>query len=120
LTNNYPGVFAIPELRSRVRQTRYRLPDIAVTLKPIRTGVLNEPPFIAIEILSEEDRVSRLIEKLKEYAAFGTPHIWVFDPRLKQMFTFRDNALQEVLGDTIATGDPHLELTRAEVFQDLD
>lgn len=116
----YPKVFAVPELRSKVRQTRYRLPDVAVLLKTPGTRVLEEAPFIAIEILSEEDRVSRLVEKLKEYAANGTPHIWVFDPRLKQMSFFHQNALVEVGGDSIASDDPRLELTRDEVFRDLD
>jgi Uma2 family endonuclease len=120
LTTKYPGVFAVPEIRSHTRATRYRLPDVAVVLKSPGTPVLQDAPFIAIEILSSEDRVTRLIEKLNEYAAKGTRHIWVFDPRLKQMFTFRNNALQEVLGDTIATDEPRIELTRAEIFQDLD
>jgi Uma2 family endonuclease len=93
---------------------------VAVVLKSPQTAVLQDAPFITIEIISSEDRVTRLVEKLKEYAAKGTPHIWVFDPRLKQMFVFRNDALIEVKGDTIATDDPRLELTRAEVFQDLD
>jgi Uma2 family endonuclease len=76
-----------------------------------------EPPFIAIEILSEEDRVTRLIEKLKDCAAMGVPNIWVFDPRLKQMLVFHGNSLQEIEGDTISTGEPRLELTREEIFQ---
>ena len=48
----------------------------------------------------------------------GTPNIWIFDPRLRQMFAFRLNALQEVPGDVIATDDREIELTREEVFRD--
>ena len=120
LRTKYKGIRVYPELRSRVTATRFRLPDVCVTLQPPSGEVLEEPPFIAIEIISSEDRVTRLVEKLKEYAARGTRHIWVFDPRLRQMFVFRDDALIEVKGDTISTDDPRLELTRAEVFQDLD
>jgi Uma2 family endonuclease len=118
LRRKYPSIKVIPELRSKVTGTRYRLPDVCVTLSDPHTRVLMEAPFIAIEILSEDDRVSRLLEKLKEYAAMGVPNIWVFDPRLKQMFTFRGNSLQEVEGDTISTDEPRLELTREEIFQD--
>ena len=114
----YPKFKVMPEVRSRTSKTRYRLPDVAVTLRMPEGRFITEPPFIAIEILSEEDRVSRLIEKLKEYAAMGVPNIWVFDPRLKQMFVFHGNSLQEIEGDTISTGEPRIELTRAEVFQD--
>ena len=114
----YPKVKVWPEIRSKTRETRYRLPDVAVVLKPEEGRFVTEPPFIAIEILSEDDRVSRLIEKLKEYAAMGVPNIWVFDPRLEQMFVFEGNALREIEGDTISTVDGSIELTRAEIFQD--
>jgi Uma2 family endonuclease len=117
LRRKYPNIKVVPELRSKVTGTRYRLPDVCVTLRDPHTRVLMEAPYIAIEILSEEDRVSRLIEKLKEYAAMGAPNIWVFDPRLKQMFVFHGNSLQEIEGDTISTGEPRLELTRDEIFQ---
>jgi Uma2 family endonuclease len=118
LRRKYPDIYAVPGLRGRVKETRYRLPDITVLLSAPRTTVLLEASFVAIEILSEKDSMSRLIEKLKEYAGIGTPHIWVFDPRVRLMFTFQSNSLQEVEGDIIATDEPRLELTRAEVFQE--
>ena len=94
LRSKYKNVKVYPELRSRVTQTRYRLPDVCVTLRrPTAQKALLEAAFLAIEILSEDDRMTRVLEKLKEYAANGTPHIWVIDPRLRQMFTFRANAL---------------------------
>ncbi|MBZ5726138.1 MAG: Uma2 family endonuclease [Acidobacteriia bacterium] len=117
LRRKYPGIKVLPELRSRVSNTRFRLPDVCVTLHFPEAKVLLEAPFVAIEILSEDDSMTRVIEKLKEYAAIGTRHIWLFDPRLKQMFTFQGNSLREVESDVISTGDPRLELTREEVFQ---
>ena len=114
-SRKYPHVYALPELRSQTRDTRYRLPGVSVLLAWPATKYPLDAPFIAIEILSEDDRMSAVIEKLKEYAAKGTPHIWVVDPRLQQMFTFRQNCLAEVEGN-LATDDPRLELTREEVF----
>jgi Uma2 family endonuclease len=118
LYRKYPEIIVLPEVRSRTSKTRYRLPDVAVTLRMPEGRFIKEAPYIAIEILSEDDRVTRLIEKLKEYAAMGVPNIWVFDPRLKQMFVFHGNSLQEIEGDTISTGgEPRIELTRDEIFQ---
>ena len=117
LYQKYPDVIVLPEVRSRTSKTRFRLPDVAVTLRMPEGRFIREAPYIAIEILSEDDRATRLIEKLKEYAAMGIPNIWVFDPRPKQMFVFDANSLQEIEGDTISTGDPRIELTRAEIFQ---
>ena len=118
LRSKYSHLKVVPELRSKVTEARFRLPDVCVLLHAPAGKVLTEPPFIAIEILSEDDSVTRLIEKLKEYAAMGVPNIWVFDPRLREMFAFHANALTEVAGDIIATVEPCIELTREEVFRD--
>jgi Uma2 family endonuclease len=117
LRSKYKQIKVYPELRSRVTQTRYRLPDVSVTLEPA-TGqkALVEAAFVAIEILSEDDRMTRVIEKLKEYVANGTPHIWLIDPRLRQMFTYGGTGLQEV--SVFTTDNPGLELTHEEVFQE--
>src|SRR5882672_12627614 len=56
LSNRYPHVYAVPELRSQTRSTRYRLPDVSVLLAPPRTKYLLEAAFLAVEILSEDDR----------------------------------------------------------------
>jgi hypothetical protein len=36
------------------------------------------------------------------------------------MFIFRDGSLLEVKGDVLATGNPRLELTCVEIFNDFD
>ncbi len=118
LSRRYPHIYALPELRAQIRSTHFRLPDVCVLLQALKTQILLDPPFVAIEILSEDDRMSRVLERLQEFAAAGTPHIWLIDPRLKQIFTFHESALQEVKGDVIATENPRLELTRAEIFQE--
>jgi Uma2 family endonuclease len=56
------------------------VPDVVV----MRAGVLSEeildvPPVIAIEILSPDDQMAKLQQKIAEYLAFGVEHVWVFD-----------------------------------------
>jgi Uma2 family endonuclease len=116
----YPEVFVVPELRSRTRETRYRLPDVCVLLHPPKTKYLLEAAFLAIEILSEDDRMTRIMEKLEEYEQKGVPNIWLIDPRLHTMSVYSQGTLQEVRGDVIVTGNPRLELTRQEIFKQLD
>ena len=52
LRRKYPSIKVVPELRGKVRETRYRLPDVSVLLRAPQTKVLLEAPFIAIEILT--------------------------------------------------------------------
>jgi len=116
-TNEYPDVLALPALRSKTRETRYRLPDVCVLLHPPRTKYLLDACFLAIEILSEDDRMTKIMEKLEEYEQKGVPNIWLIDPRLRTMSVYSQGNLQDVRGDIIATGTPRLELTRQEIFR---
>jgi Uma2 family endonuclease len=118
LSRKYPSLHVWPELRMRTLADRHRIPDVCVTISEPETDVLQEPPFVVIEILSAEDSMSRVIEKLEEYAAIGTPNIWLFDPRLRQMFTFERNTLRLATDSIASITEPCIELTSAEVFAD--
>jgi Uma2 family endonuclease len=117
LTVKYPHIYAVPELRSQTRRTRYRLPDVCVMLALPKTKYLLDAAFLAVEILSEDDRMSKTLEKLEEYDQKGVAHIWLIDPRLGKMSIYSGGSLSEVRDDVIATSDPRLELTRDEIFR---
>src|SRR5262245_51239884 len=65
LSVRYPHIFPFPEFRNRTSPTRYRVPDVCVTLAPPKTRFLTDAAFIAIEILSPDDRISRFGARLK-------------------------------------------------------
>jgi len=91
-----------------------------VLLTAPKTKYLLDAAFLAIEILSEDDRMTNVMEKLEEYDRKGVPNIWLIDPRLRKMSVYLNGALNEVRGDSITTtGDPRFELTRDEIFQKL-
>jgi Uma2 family endonuclease len=77
------------------------------------TKYLLDPAHIAIEILSEDDRMTKVLEKLTEYELKGVPHIWLVDPRLKLMSEYHSGDLKHV--ETFRAGD--IELSSAEVFE---
>jgi len=99
------GVWVIPELRSQTRKTRFRLPDVTVTLVPPQARYLVDAAFLAVEVLSEDDPMSKVIEKLEEYSEKRVANIWLIDPRLEKMFIYRAHALGE-LQVVIATENP--------------
>ncbi|MBZ5621371.1 MAG: Uma2 family endonuclease [Acidobacteriia bacterium] len=117
LRRKYPNIYAVAELRSQTRTTRYRLPDVCVVLAAPKTKYLLDAAFLAVEILSEDDRMSKTMEKLEEYDQKGVANIWVIDPRLRKMSIYSGGSLSEVRGDVIATSDPRLELTRDDIFR---
>jgi len=78
------NVRAIQEQRTRVSATRVRIPDVCVFGSdfPIEQ-VFGHPPLICIEVLSPEDRRSRMQRKVEDYRAFGVSNIWVIDSKTR-------------------------------------
>jgi len=106
------------EVRMKVAPEVYRIPDVAVFAgKPSNQQVPDTPPFIAIEILSKDDRYVDLMEKLEEYRQWGVPHIWVIDPLAKKFSVYTELGPQNVSSLTLP--ECSFQLTPTELFANL-
>jgi Uma2 family endonuclease len=115
------GVRAITELRIRIAPRKYRIPDVCVYLQPAPSEpVPNTPPFIAVEILSPEDRMSRVRKKIDEYLAFGVPYVWVIDPEERRADVYTASGFYEAKDGVLRTENPAIEVHLADLFQALD
>jgi Uma2 family endonuclease len=112
------GIYAYLELRVQVAAARYLVPDITVTTKKGKGKILREPPFLCIEILSPEDRVSRMEAKIDDYLAFGVKHVWLIDPRRKKAWTYTSEGKRESSA-MLTTSDPRITLALDPVFTKL-
>ncbi len=71
----------IQEQKTRLSSGNIRLPDVSVWRRNVPVQpVFDSPPLIAVEVLSPEDRHSRVQERIEDYRLFEVPHIWVIDP----------------------------------------
>src|SRR5947209_12269615 len=71
----------LPEQRIRISPTRFRVPDIClVSLDEPVEQILTKPPLACIEILSPEDTLRRMQERVDDYRRFGVANIWILDP----------------------------------------
>jgi len=79
-----------PECRTRIEETRYRVPDVLVMRRPFRQNsrVVLDPPLLIIEILSPDDRMRETMQRFREYERFGVPHIVQMDPEDRTTFVF--------------------------------
>jgi Uma2 family endonuclease len=111
------GLFVVMALRIRVITTRIRIADLAVFLENPGERVPSKPPFLCVEILSPEDRMSRIETRINDYLAMGVPYVWVLDPETRQVFTATpQEGLCEVKNGVLRTDNPVIELPLAEVF----
>jgi Uma2 family endonuclease len=113
------GIHVFPELRIQVAPERCRVPDITVTTQKISGRILRVPPFLCVEILSPEDRASRMEEKIDDYLRFGIAHIWLIDPRSRRAWSYGREG-QRVAATLLTTTGPEIKLPLEDLFAQLD
>ena len=81
------NLFTCPAIRVWSSERVFRIPDVAVFIgRPAELPA--DPPLIAVEIASPDDRLSNIFEKFREYRHWGVRHIWLIEPHALEIFTF--------------------------------
>lgn len=93
------GIKARPELRVQVNSDSFRVPDVTLLKRDApREQIITHTPLAVFEILSPEDSMTRMLEKLAEYERMGIAAIWVIEPKRLLYYRYREGQLS--LGTT--------------------
>lgn len=114
-------VQALPEQRVQVSEHRYRVPDVCVVRdSDPHDPIVHVAPLICIEVLSREDTLNELQERVNDYTSMGVQHVWAVNPwtRVGYICT-RKGFLQPEDGFLRVPGTP-IAIALAEVFAELD
>jgi len=109
------NVRVVGELRTRVSADRVRIPDVTVVYDDAATAerVRVTAPLIAIEILSPEDRLPRVLVRLEDFRKMGIPNIWLLDPEERVAFVYTAAGLRMMEGS-------RLDVAGTAIYMDLD
>lgn len=93
------GVFGAPDAIMRLRAGLIRLPDVHFTAwenlphdSAHLQAVVDYPPDLAVEILSDSDRPGMTARKRRDYFSAGTQVVWVIDPVAQTVDVYSDPA----------------------------
>lgn len=114
-------IVTYPEQRVQTGTTRYRVPDICVMSEEAPfEPIIRTAPLLCIEVLSPEDRMSRVQKKVAEYIQMGVRAVWIVDPWERQV-TIADGSvtLQPADEELTVRGTP-IRVPVAEIFRQLD
>ena len=112
------GIRAVPEQRVQVQPSRFRVPDLCVVKSdfPIEQ-IFTRPPFLCVEILSKDDRMTEMQERIDDYLSFGVPYLWLLDPRTRRAYIYNAGSMHEVQDGVLRTSDPDIAVPLAELFE---
>jgi Uma2 family endonuclease len=108
------NVFVLPELHVKLARAHYRVSDVAIYVGTKLAGRPDVPPLIDIEILSPDDKLTRILDKFEDLRAFGVKHLWLVDP-IKRTFSVFDRHGLNVT-DELTVPELDLRLSPADVF----
>jgi Uma2 family endonuclease len=103
----------------QISPTGFRVPDVVVLEN---TGPLKEmeqivrtPPIAVFEILSPEDTLPRILEKLEDYEKMGIRGIFVIDPKSGKKYRYESGDLRHVDTAALAVKDREYVLKLSEL-----
>ena len=110
-----------PELRIQIAPHRYRVPDVTVVGAGVQwSRILRTPPLIVAEILSPEDSLRDMRERVDDFLAMGTEHIWIVDPGLRKAYVCSKTGFQEPENGILEIPGTPIRIVLSELFAELD
>jgi Uma2 family endonuclease len=110
------GIQVFPEQRLQIAPERFRVPDISVVAgREPSEQIFTTPPLLCVEILSPEDRMSRVQSKIDDLLGFGVRYIWVVDPETKRAWVYTRDGITEARDGILHTTDPDIVVSMSEI-----
>jgi Uma2 family endonuclease len=109
------NIEVLPEQRIRISPTKFRVPDIClVSLDEPVEQIITKPPLACIEILSPEDTLRRMQERISDYRELGVTNIWILDPATQRGYDCRPSGFLNAT--EFAVPNTPIRLVLAELF----
>ena len=121
LLGNYEeewNVYVSPELRVQTSATRFRVPDVCVTdARNPTEQIPTEAPLLCVEVKSPEDRMPRMLERVKDFHRMGVGQVWLFDPETQRVWVSAAGGVTEWSGGLLSVPGTRIELDPAGAFE---
>ena len=110
----------LPEQRVQVSATRFRIPDVClVPPDSPDERIIRTPPILCIEILSSEDRMTKILERVDDYLRMGVPAVWIVDPWLREARSVSPDGTLTLERETLRVPNSPIHVPIPEIFPEL-
>jgi Uma2 family endonuclease len=111
-----------PELRLQTSSTNFRIPDVmAIDRNAPDEEIITHAPLLCVEILSPDDRFSKMEEKVEEYFATGVRAVWIIDPLAQTGYQCEGARLADwKISPTLVVSGTPIRIEMSDIIADLD
>jgi Uma2 family endonuclease len=115
------NIVPLPEQRVQVAPTRFRVPDVTVLhADQPREPIVTAPPLILIEVLSKDDTLRSMRERVDDYLNFGVQHVWILDPATRRAYVCSRTGFQEPDSGVLTVPATPIRLVLSELFKQVE
>ncbi len=112
----FPAYWAGVEVRVQVSPRRFRVPNVCLITEGRPPGrIITSPPFLVAEVLSPDDRMSEVQDRIDDYLRFGVKYVWVINPASRRGFVYTRDGIAEAKDGVLRTANPAIEVSIGEL-----
>ncbi len=111
----------LPEQRVQTSESHYRIPDVCVVRDSDPYELIDRvAPLLCIEMLSWDDRMTEIQERVDDYFEMGVQAVWVVDPRRRKAFAAGSGGYLYPANTELTVEGTPIRVDVAEVFAELN
>jgi Uma2 family endonuclease len=115
------NIRALPEQRVQTSARHYRIADICVVRRETPfEPIVRTAPLLCVEILSRDDTMSEIQERVEDYQAMGVSAIWVVDPRRRRAYEALPSGALQPVSSELTVAATSIRVPVADIFAELD
>ena len=114
-------VLVLPEQRIQTSPTHYRVADVCVlSVSDANDTIVRQPPLLCIEIVSRDQKLADMTERVQDYLTMGVENIWIVDPQRREAWVGTRDGFKPPTGAVFSIERTPIRIAVAGVFAELD
>ena len=115
------GIRAFPEQRVQTSREHFRVADLCIVRRGIGAEpIVRTPPLLCIEILSRDDSMSEIRERVDDYLLMGVRTVWVIDPRRRKAYFSTSEGSPLPANQALVVEGTEIAVSVSAIFAELD
>ena len=114
------NILVVVEQRVQVSPTRFRVPDVSILPGDYaRDPIVRVPPLVCIEVLSKDDTLRSIRDKVEDYLNFGVEHVWILDPLRRDALIADRRGYHAPTDDVLVVSGTPIHMPLPQLFAEL-
>jgi len=118
------NIAVYPEQRVQTSQKNYRVADVCVTERGEAEEqdelIVTTPPVLCVEILSRNDGLIDMQDRVDDYKGMGVRQVWIVDPFRRRAYMANEHGFLKPEADVLTVAGTSIRVALTDMFAALN